>query len=59
MIWVRSNTGVSDTIATNVHCRPVTNQAEGCDSRGFWVAGLTGRRAVLEGWGYTSEAQAL
>ena len=58
MTWLRSNSDSSDVIVTNVHCRPVQPQAF-CDARGFWVVGLSGRRAVLEGWGYTSEAQEL
>lgn len=58
MAWLRDNSAASDVIMTNVHCRPY-EQVGFCDTRGFWVVGLSGRRAVLEGWGYTGEAQAM
>jgi hypothetical protein len=56
--WLRSNSDSNDVIATNLHCRPAPTVAN-CDARGFWVVGLSGRRAVLEGWAYTVEAQGL
>ncbi|MFW2335263.1 hypothetical protein [Ilumatobacter sp.] len=59
MVWLREHSEESDVIVTNVHCRPVRRQFFPCDSRGFWVVGLSGRRAVIEGWAYTSEAQRL
>lgn len=58
MMWLRDNSDPDDVIMTNVHCRPIASVPL-CDARGFWVVGLSGRRAVMEGWGYTSEAQAL
>lgn len=58
MLWLRSNSDPSDVIVTNVHCQPPTNTPN-CNARGFWVVGLSGRRAVLEGWAYTDEAQEL
>ena len=58
MTWLRDNSAPADVIATNLHCRPAPNEPY-CDARGFWVVGLSGRRAVLEGWAYTDEAQAL
>lgn len=57
-IWLREHSEPDDVLATNLHCRPASNAPQFCDARGFWVTGLTGRRAVLEGWGYTSDALA-
>lgn len=58
ILWLRANSDPDDIIATNVHCRPALFE-EFCDSRAFWVVGLSGRRAVLEGWGFTDQTQAL
>jgi hypothetical protein len=56
--WLDAHAGRDDVVATNVHCM-VLNAAPGkCDARAFWVAGLGGRRTVLESWGYTDEALA-
>lgn len=40
-------------LATNVHCRSIV-QAETCEQRGFWVAGLGQRQVLLGGWAYTN-----
>lgn len=40
-------------VATNVHCRNI-EQAEVCEQRGFWVAGLGQRQVLLGGWAYTN-----
>lgn len=56
--WLAANTGRDDVVATNVHCTPI-DWTSGCDARAFWVAGLGGRRTVIESWGYTDEAVAL
>ena len=58
MTWLREHSDQDDVIITNVHCRPV-EPVPFCDARGFWVVGLSGRRAVLEGWAYTADAQDL
>lgn len=55
--WLDQNAGRDDIVATNVHCIPI-DWTQSCDSRAFWVAGLTGRRTVIESWGYTDEAVA-
>jgi hypothetical protein len=56
MAWVDQHTPNDAVVATNRHC--VTGrQRPGCLSMAFWVSGLGGRRMVLEGWGYTSEAK--
>ncbi|WP_250002361.1 hypothetical protein [Actinoplanes sp. M2I2] len=55
--WLDDNAGRDDIVATNVHCIPI-DWTQSCDSRAFWVAGLGGRRTVIESWGYTDEAVA-
>ncbi|MGK5680492.1 hypothetical protein [Actinoplanes sp. URMC 104] len=55
--WLDENAGKDDVVATNVHCQPI-DWVSGCDARAFWVAGLGGRRTVIESWGYTDEAVA-
>ena len=56
MAWVDQHTPNDAVIATNRHC--VTGrQRPRCVSMAFWLSGLGGRRTVLEGWGYTSEAR--
>lgn len=54
--WLGQNAGQYDIIATNVHCLPIRTTPH-CDARAFWVSGLTGRRVLIEGWGYTDAAQ--
>jgi hypothetical protein len=53
--WLAKNSGRDDVIATNVHCQPLSWVAA-CDARAFWVAGLTGRRTLVESWAYTDQA---
>lgn len=55
--WLGQNAGQYDIIATNVHCLP-TRTTTHRDARAFWVSGLSGRRVLVEGWGYTDAAQA-
>jgi hypothetical protein len=50
--WLAENTANNDVVATNVHCVPMA-RAKPCDARAFWVAGLGGRRTVVESWGYS------
>jgi hypothetical protein len=58
MAWVNQHTPNDAVVATNRHC--VTGRDRpGCPSIAFWVSGLGGRRTVLEGWGYTSEAKSV
>ncbi|MEV6844330.1 hypothetical protein [Actinoplanes sp. NPDC051411] len=56
-LWLGDHSGKDDVIATNVHCQ-MGNQPAHCDARAFWVVGLTGRRALVESWGYTDQAVA-
>jgi hypothetical protein len=56
-LWLDQNAGRDDLVATNVHCVNITWRSE-CDARAFWVAGLGGRRTLVESWGYTDQAVA-
>jgi hypothetical protein len=56
-LWLGEHSGRDDVIATNVHCQPVTSVGA-CDARAFWAVGLSGRRAIVESWGYTDQAVA-
>jgi hypothetical protein len=56
--WVDRHSGRDDVVATNVHCWPPGGPEAGCDARAFWVAALTGRRTLIESWGYTDQAVA-
>ncbi|WP_425465356.1 hypothetical protein, partial [Nonomuraea mesophila] len=48
--WLREHSSPGDVVATDLHCRAVTEPA--CDSRHYWVAGFTERRVLVEGWAY-------
>lgn len=52
-LWLRSHSAERDVVATNVMCLP-PRFVEGCNSKAFWVAALTGRRLLLGGWAYTA-----
>ncbi|MDI6100488.1 hypothetical protein QLQ12_17910 [Actinoplanes sp. NEAU-A12] len=56
-LWLEDNAGADDVIATNVHCVPI-DAADRCNARAFWVAGLGGRRTLVESWGYADQAVA-
>jgi hypothetical protein len=56
-LWLGDHSGRDDVIATNVHCQRVP-RAKVCDARAFWVVGISGRRALVESWGYTDQAVA-
>jgi hypothetical protein len=56
--WLDATAGKNDLVATNVHCRPM-NATTLCDARAFWVAGLGGRRTLVESWGYSDQAVAV
>jgi hypothetical protein len=55
LAWVDQHTPGDAVFATNRHCVQGPERP-GCLSLAFWVSGLGGRRTVMEGWGYTSEA---
>ncbi len=54
-LWLDRHAGRDDVVATNVHCRGTVTKPR-CDTRAFWVAGLGGRRTVIESWAYTDGA---
>ena len=56
-LWLDAHAGRDDLVATNVHCQPIARRKP-CDARAFWVAGLGGRRTLIESWGYSDEAVA-
>jgi hypothetical protein len=56
-LWLDEHAGADDVVATNVHCTPM-NRAKPCDARAFWVAGLGGRRTLVESWAYSDAAVA-
>jgi zinc transporter ZupT len=52
--WLRRNSKPGDLIATNAHC---IIQRDGlCDSRHFWLAALSERPVLIEGWSYSNQA---
>ncbi|GAA4206616.1 hypothetical protein GCM10022252_69000 [Streptosporangium oxazolinicum] len=50
--WLRDHSDPGDLVATNAHCR--WGREEPCDGRHFWVAALSERRVLVEGWTYTA-----
>jgi len=56
LAWVDKHTPTDAVVATNRHCA-VGPQRTGCLPLAFWVSGLGGRRAVIEGWGYADAAK--
>jgi hypothetical protein len=52
--WLDKHAGADDVVATNVHCEVITSHAD-CKSWAFWVAGLGGRRTLIESWGYSDQ----
>ncbi len=50
--WLRAHSRPDDLVATNAHC--LWGRESPCDSRHFWVAALSERRVLVEGWSYTS-----
>jgi hypothetical protein len=50
--WLRDHTAPGDLIATNAHC--AVKNTTGCDARHFWIAALSERHVLVEGWGYTN-----
>jgi hypothetical protein len=52
--WLRRNSAPGDLIATNAHC--IIERDGLCDSRHFWLAALSERRVLIEGWSYSNQA---
>ncbi len=51
--WLEKNSATGDLVATNGHC--TRRWRAGCDSRHFWLAALTERHILVEGWSYTGQ----
>ncbi|WP_329083742.1 hypothetical protein [Streptosporangium sp. NBC_01469] len=50
--WLRAHSDPGDLVATDAHCR--WGYEDPCDSRQSWVAALSERRVLVEGWTYTA-----
>jgi hypothetical protein len=50
--WLRDHAAPGELIATNAHC--AVKNVSGCDNRHFWIAALSERHVLVEGWGYTN-----
>ncbi|MEV4524698.1 hypothetical protein [Streptosporangium sp. NPDC049304] len=50
--WLRARSDPGDLIATNAHCR--WGYESPCDSGQAWVAALSERHVLVEGWLYTA-----
>lgn len=55
--WLRSNSEPDQIVATNVHCRTIS-QVQPCENDSFWVSGFSQRPVLIEGWAYTNSAHA-
>ncbi|NEA35657.1 hypothetical protein G3I17_29000 [Streptomyces sp. SID13031] len=52
--WLKENAPGDDLIATNAHC--IAMQGDTCDSRHFWIAALSERQVLIEGWVRTNRS---
>ncbi|GAA1576955.1 hypothetical protein GCM10009742_20800 [Kribbella karoonensis] len=52
--WLRRNSKPGELIATNAHC--IIERDGLCDSRHFWLAALSERPVLVEGWSYSNQA---
>jgi hypothetical protein len=52
--WLKRNSKPGDLVATNAHC--AIKREDVCDSRHFWIAALTERPVLVEGWSYSNKA---
>ena len=52
--WLKQNTPAEDLVATNAHC--ISQQGDTCDSRHFWIAALSERQVLIEGWVRTNKS---
>lgn len=50
--WIRGASDADDVVATNAHCAYGSLDDATCDARHFWVAALTERSVLVEGWEY-------
>ncbi len=61
--WLRDHSDPDTVVATNRHCLsggvfPGTGRENKCGVVSFWVSARTERRALVEGWGFSSRALA-
>jgi len=52
--WLRRNSAPGELVATNAHC--IIKRDGVCDSRHFWLAALSERPVLIEGWSYSNQA---
>ncbi|GAA3147859.1 putative membrane protein [Kribbella aluminosa] len=52
--WLQRNSKPGELIATNAHC--IIERDGLCDSRHFWLAALSERPVLVEGWSYSNQA---
>lgn len=52
--WLRRNSQPGELVATNAHC--IIQRDDICDSRHFWIAALSERPVLVEGWSYSNQA---
>jgi hypothetical protein len=57
-LWLAHHSRPKDIVAGNAYCRPAGLQVPGCDARGYIISGIAGRRTLIDGWAYTSQAMA-
>ncbi|MEP7332335.1 MAG: hypothetical protein ABI692_09630 [Terracoccus sp.] len=55
-LWVRAHVPLDAVTATNMHCLSGAGLGPECDSRRWWLSGLSGRRVLLESWSYVPAA---
>ncbi|MEO7000108.1 MAG: hypothetical protein ABI112_18685 [Terracoccus sp.] len=55
-LWVRAHVPLDALTATNTHCLSGAGLGTQCDSRRWWLSGLSGRRVLLESWSYVPAA---
>ncbi|WP_328989170.1 hypothetical protein OG394_23355 [Kribbella sp. NBC_01245] len=54
--WIRDHSDTEDLVATNAHC--LVKTTTDCDTRHFWIAALSERQVLVEGWAYTNRINA-
>lgn len=54
LLWLKDNTPVKATMATNMHCYE-KKTVERCSSRSYWMPAFSERRYLVETWAYTVE----
>lgn len=55
-LWVRAHVPLDALTAINTHCLEGAGLGPDCDSRRWWLSGLSGRRVLLESWSYVPAA---